>query len=161
LLGERLPLLHPSERFWGRQILVPLGYALQPALPESVLAEALGLDAEEIVLVRSEDTQIISQTALQPVSRSGIRLALGEGLCWTRTTITCAFRRPIAAGWAGCAGRTGAMRSSITMPVPSHWHPRSLCSSKALPQTGRSFTLGLCCTCCTCSVTAKSRRRPN
>jgi len=78
LLGEHLPLLHPSERFWGRRILAPLGYSLEPALPESALAEALGLDAEEVVLVRSEHTQIISQGALQPLTRSGIRLALGE-----------------------------------------------------------------------------------
>jgi hypothetical protein len=78
LLGEHLPLLHPSERFWGRRILVPLGYALDPALPEGALSEALGLDAEEIVLVRSEQTQIISQTALQTLTRSAIRLALGE-----------------------------------------------------------------------------------
>ena len=78
LLGEHLPLLHPSERFWGRRILAPLGYSVDPALPESALAEAFGLDAEEIVLVRSEQTQTISQMALQSLTRSAIRLALGR-----------------------------------------------------------------------------------
>jgi MoxR-vWA-beta-propeller ternary system domain bpX2 len=80
LLGEHLPFLHPSERFWGRRILAPLGYCLQPALPESALAETLGLDGDEIALLRSEQTQIISQTALQPLTRSAIRLALRENV---------------------------------------------------------------------------------
>jgi hypothetical protein len=78
LLGERLPLLERSERFWGRRILAPLGSSLEPALPESALAEAFGLEAEEIVLVRWQDAQIIPQGALEPLTRSGIRLALAE-----------------------------------------------------------------------------------
>ncbi|MCI0464450.1 MAG: hypothetical protein L0Z62_46550 [Gemmataceae bacterium] len=78
LLGERLPLLEPSERFWGRRILAPLGYSLEPALPEDALAEAFGLEAAEIVLVRWQDAQIVSRSALQPLTRSGIRLALAE-----------------------------------------------------------------------------------
>ena len=78
LLGERLPLLERSERFWGQRVLVPLGYSLEPALPESALAEALELKAEEIVLVRPQEVQIVSGGALQPLTRSGIRLALGE-----------------------------------------------------------------------------------
>src|SRR5262245_39432299 len=51
ILGQRLPPL-AGERFWGTSLLVPLGFRPEPALPEAALREALGLEAEEIALLR-------------------------------------------------------------------------------------------------------------
>jgi MoxR-vWA-beta-propeller ternary system domain bpX2 len=51
LLGQRLPLLASGERFWGVRVLVPVGQRLEPALPEGALGAALGLLADDFILV--------------------------------------------------------------------------------------------------------------
>jgi MoxR-vWA-beta-propeller ternary system domain bpX2 len=78
LLGAGLPALPGSERFWGQRILVPLGYAVQPRLPEAALVEAFGLEDTVILLLTQTHAQLIPQSAFQPLTRAGIRMALQE-----------------------------------------------------------------------------------
>ncbi len=81
LLGRSLPPWAGSERYWGRRVLVPIGFEPRPSLPESALLEALGASGGEILrLVPEGDrpaVEVIPASAFRPLSRAGIRLALG------------------------------------------------------------------------------------
>ncbi|HEV3117689.1 MAG TPA: hypothetical protein VGY58_11580, partial [Gemmataceae bacterium] len=74
--GERLPLLDDSERFWGEQVLAPLGSRLDPALPESAYREALGVEASETLLFRHDCSEIMPGESFSAVTRAGIRQLL-------------------------------------------------------------------------------------
>lgn len=82
VLGAKLPLLEDGERLWGQRILVPLGFRMEPALPESVLAEVIGLHGDEIALLGSRPDSvridIIADDAFVTLSRAAIRLATAE-----------------------------------------------------------------------------------
>jgi hypothetical protein len=75
VLGDRLPLLPRGERFWGKRVLVPLGYRPEPHLPESALCQALGLAEDERLLFGTVGAEIIAQAHFQPLDRAGLRLA--------------------------------------------------------------------------------------
>jgi hypothetical protein len=77
LLGGKLPLLSGSERFWGERVLVPLGFRAEPALPERALLEAVGAGEDDLLLLGSQGAELVSRKAFQPLTRAGIRLALG------------------------------------------------------------------------------------
>jgi hypothetical protein len=77
LVGDRLPLFAGAQRFWGESIWLPLGFRLAPNLPEAVYRQALNLGTEDRLLWRSDKPQIVSAGALHPLSRAGVRLALG------------------------------------------------------------------------------------
>jgi hypothetical protein len=74
LQGARLPAL-AGPRFWGKRVLVPLGYRLAPALDEGVLVEALRLQADEIALVTEAGVEVIPGSSSGPVTRAGVRRA--------------------------------------------------------------------------------------
>jgi hypothetical protein len=79
LRGERLPLLPGGERYWGDRVLLPLGRRPEPELPESALAEALGIGVEELLLLKETGAEGVPCRALQPLTRAGLRLALQQG----------------------------------------------------------------------------------
>jgi hypothetical protein len=79
LLGERLPPLAGGERCWGRSLLVPLGYRPEPDLGEDSLREALGLGGNiEVGLWTEEGLEVVPRSALGPMTRAGVRLAVGQ-----------------------------------------------------------------------------------
>jgi hypothetical protein len=78
LLGRRLPPLPGTDRLWGERVLIPLGYRPEPALPESALLEALQITADELIVLALEGAEVLPRSALQPLTRSAVRLALGE-----------------------------------------------------------------------------------
>jgi hypothetical protein len=77
LLGDRLPLLPDSKRFWGSAVLTPLGYRPDPSLPESALREALAISEDEMLLWGHDSVEIIGRRAFTLLTRAGVRLALG------------------------------------------------------------------------------------
>lgn len=79
LVGKRLPPLPVCERFWGRRVLVPLGRRPEPSLPESALVRLLGLAEGEAALLEGSGVEVFQSDALEPLTRSGIRRAAGEG----------------------------------------------------------------------------------
>jgi hypothetical protein len=79
LLGDHLPLLPGSVRFWGGRVLVPLGMRPEPALPESSLIEVLGLSDGEIAVLADDSVQVFAADVFGPLTRSGIRRAAQEG----------------------------------------------------------------------------------
>jgi hypothetical protein len=75
LLGQRLPALAGCERFWGRTVLVPLGFRPEPVLPESALRQALGLQEEEIAVLGHGETEVVAREAFQTLTRAAARRA--------------------------------------------------------------------------------------
>src|SRR5262249_9732106 len=76
--GNDLPLLAEGKRFWGRDILMPLGYAPELALPESALKLFVvgGLQEDEILLWQRDNVEVIERSLLSPLTRAGLRLAV-------------------------------------------------------------------------------------
>jgi hypothetical protein len=74
LLGDRLPLLAESERFWGSDVLMPLGYRPDPFLPERALRDALAASKDEVILWDQDGVERIDRRAFAPLSRAGVRL---------------------------------------------------------------------------------------
>jgi hypothetical protein len=79
LLGRHLPLFGEGARFWGGRLLAPLGYQVVPALPENEMLEALGVAEDAFLILSAERAEVIPQNAFEPLTRTGVRLALGEG----------------------------------------------------------------------------------
>jgi hypothetical protein len=80
VVGRPLPALAEGVRYWGRHVLTPLGFRPEPALPEELLREALGLNPDEVALLHPDGVEVLSWTLLAPLTRAGIRLALrGRG----------------------------------------------------------------------------------
>jgi hypothetical protein len=80
VVGCRLPpVAHapgsPGVRFWGKRVLVPLGFRPDPALEEGVLREALRLGEDELALLLDDGVEVIPGDAFGPLTRAGIRLA--------------------------------------------------------------------------------------
>lgn len=75
VLGERLPPLADGERYWGARVLVPLGHRPEPALPESALCQVLRLADGDVALLGDGHAEVVPGSALQPLTRAGIRLA--------------------------------------------------------------------------------------
>jgi hypothetical protein len=76
LLTGQLPPPIAGERFWGESLLCPLGFAPDPALPESALLQALGATAGELALFRRDAIDIIPRDALRPLTRASARLGV-------------------------------------------------------------------------------------
>ena len=75
LTGQRLPPV-AGERFWGERLLCPLGWAPDPALPESALLEALGVGDGELVLMRGAELEVIPRDAFRALTRASARLGV-------------------------------------------------------------------------------------
>lgn len=76
LSGPRLPLLPGGVRFWGKQLLAPLGWRVEPALPERMLCEVYGAGQGELVLWSDDTPEIVPLDAFAPLTRAGVRLAI-------------------------------------------------------------------------------------
>lgn len=79
LRGPSLPPVASGERYYGRTILIPLGYRAEPLLPEEVLREAFGLAVDEIAALTESGLTVIANSAFGPLTRAGLRLASRGG----------------------------------------------------------------------------------
>ena len=81
LLGKALPTWPGSVRYWGRRVLIPIGFAPAPDLPEEVLLETLGASGDEVFrLISAEggvEAESIPIVSFGDLSRAGIRLVRG------------------------------------------------------------------------------------
>ena len=61
LLGPafRLPSPHHSQRFWGNDVLIPLGYRACTELSERALHAAVGAEPDELVVLDDEGPELI------------------------------------------------------------------------------------------------------
>ncbi len=74
VLGPRLPLLAGATRYWGKLVLVPLGWRPEPDLPEAALREAAGVVTEELLVLAMDRADAVPRTALARLSRAALRL---------------------------------------------------------------------------------------
>jgi MoxR-vWA-beta-propeller ternary system protein len=74
-----LPLLPECLRFWGSDLLIPLGYRAEPDLPASAIRRAAGARADELAVLDQDGLELIPRAIFKPLSRAGIRLIGGGG----------------------------------------------------------------------------------
>jgi hypothetical protein len=81
LLGPSLRLPSPRDalRFWGNDVLIPLGYRAVPELTERALHGAVGAAPDELVVLDDEGPELIPRRAFRPLTRASIRLAMAAG----------------------------------------------------------------------------------
>jgi MoxR-vWA-beta-propeller ternary system domain bpX2 len=73
--SSRLPALNGGLRFWGRDVLIPLGERTEPDLPERALRDVVGARDDELVVLDAEGPELIPRQAFRPLCRASIRLA--------------------------------------------------------------------------------------
>jgi hypothetical protein len=78
LLGSRLPAVASGTRFWGSELLVPVGYRPEPDLPTAAVRAAVGAEDGEVVLLDHDGAELIPKAAFEPLTRAGLRLAIRE-----------------------------------------------------------------------------------
>jgi hypothetical protein len=79
LFGAKLPAIPDATRFHGTDVLIPLGFRLDPALPPSLVRKAAGATADEVVLLTADGFDRIPLERAEPLTRAGLRLALAGG----------------------------------------------------------------------------------
>jgi len=79
LLGVSLPSISDSVRYWGADLLMPLGFRPEPDLPDAVIRDAAGAGADELVLLDERGAERIPRSAFRPLARAALRLAIREG----------------------------------------------------------------------------------
>lgn len=73
LRGERLPAIASAVRYWGDNVLIPLGFVAEPDLPASVIREAVGAAEIEIVVIDESGIEIVPADAFAPLTRAAVR----------------------------------------------------------------------------------------
>lgn len=75
LRGEKLPTVRDAVRFWGANLLVPLGYRVEPDLPPEAVRAAAGAAADELLVLDEAGAEAVPEAAFAPLTRAGVRLA--------------------------------------------------------------------------------------
>jgi hypothetical protein len=76
LRGVKLPTVPTATRYWGDDVLVPVGFCPEPDLRADVIRAAAGAAADELVLLDGSVAELIPKAAFTPVTRAALRLAL-------------------------------------------------------------------------------------
>lgn len=76
LFGSKLPSLADATRFHGTDVLVPLGFRLDPPLPSSVVRAAVGCQRDEVLMISEHGAERIPRDRAAPLTRAGVRLAV-------------------------------------------------------------------------------------
>ena len=77
LRGKGLPVLAGATRYWGGDVLFPLGFRWEPDLPESAHRDVLRLEPANIALVHNDEVELVPRAALQSATRAGVRRQWG------------------------------------------------------------------------------------
>lgn len=78
LLGAKLPALPQAARYWGSDLLVPVGCRPEPDLAPAILREAIGAGPDDLAVLDERGAEIIPRSAFEPLTRAGVRLLLEE-----------------------------------------------------------------------------------
>jgi hypothetical protein len=78
LRGARLPVVPTATRYWGDDVLVPVGFRPEPDVRPAVIRAAVEA-GDDLVVLDESGAELIPRAAFAPVTRAGLRLALGAG----------------------------------------------------------------------------------
>ena len=70
-----LPPLASGARYWGTDLLIPLGFRAEPDLPEPVLRALGGAKPDDLLVLDQDGFESIPRGAFKPLERAGVRLA--------------------------------------------------------------------------------------
>ena len=70
-----LPSPRGGSRFWGVDLLIPMGFQVDPELSETALCRIVGAGPGDLVLLDDSGPELIPREAFRPLSRAAIRLA--------------------------------------------------------------------------------------
>jgi hypothetical protein len=73
--STHLPAIEDGLRFWGSDVLMPLGYRAEPELAPQAVRAAVGAGPEDLVVLDSGGPELIPRGAFRRLDRAGIRLA--------------------------------------------------------------------------------------
>jgi hypothetical protein len=79
LRGKVLPVVRLATRYWGSDVLVPVGFRPEPDLPAAAIRAAVGAADGEMVLFDPDGVGLIPLSAFAPLTRAGARLAVRAG----------------------------------------------------------------------------------
>jgi hypothetical protein len=74
LRGERLPAIVEAERFWGGRVLVPLGFRVEPDLPETAIRAAAAVSPNEVLILTPDGAETVPEQAFAPLTRARARM---------------------------------------------------------------------------------------
>jgi hypothetical protein len=74
----KLPHLGEGVRYWGTDLLIPLGFRVDPELPEQAIRAVVGAGEADLVVLDEHGIELIPRDAFEPLLRAGIRLARGD-----------------------------------------------------------------------------------
>jgi hypothetical protein len=75
--AQSLPMLAEGVRFWGNELLVPIGLRPEPNLPASAIRSALGAAPAELAVMDEDGIELIPRAIFKPLSRAAIRMMQG------------------------------------------------------------------------------------
>ncbi len=78
LLGPRLPTLPGATRYWGSDVLIPLGHRADPDLSPTAVRAAVGAAGDDLVFLDGDGAEVVPRAAFAPPTRAGLRLAARE-----------------------------------------------------------------------------------
>ncbi len=79
--GAPLPTIVATSRYWGNRVLCPLGFQLNPALPEPAILQAHNVPKDRLLIFHDEEPvshETVPLSVLVPLSRASIRIAMRE-----------------------------------------------------------------------------------
>jgi hypothetical protein len=74
VVGAKLPAIPGAERYWGRDMFVPLGFRIAPELPHAWIRQAIGAAVDEFAFLGEDAIEIVPRSAFEPVTRAALRM---------------------------------------------------------------------------------------
>jgi hypothetical protein len=78
VLGKSLPRIDGDERFWGRSVLVPLGFRPSPDFSEPALRTLVGVAESDLLVIRQAGCEFVPQDCFTSLTHAALRLTARE-----------------------------------------------------------------------------------
>lgn len=75
-LPGTLPLLPESVRYWGKRLLIPLGFRAEPDLPEEAIRVVAEAGEGDLAVLDDDGLELIAGELFTPLSRAAVRLGV-------------------------------------------------------------------------------------
>ncbi len=76
LFGDTLPSLAGATRLAGDNVLTPVGFRLDPPLPDDIVCAAAGVTSGNVMLFHEADFDAVPRDRAEPLTRAAVLLAL-------------------------------------------------------------------------------------